>query len=36
MVPQDAWEKIGSAVGAKTVLVSVGDHTRIVAYERFD
>ena len=36
MVSQDAWEKIGRAVGAKTVLVTVGDHDRIVSFERFD
>ena len=30
MVSQDAWEKIGRAVGAKTVVVTVGDHDRIV------
>ena len=36
VVSQDAWEKIGRAVGAKTVLVTVGDHDRIVAFERFD
>ena len=35
MVSQNAWEKIGRAVGAKTVLVTVGDHARIVAFERF-
>ena len=29
MVSQDAWEKIGRAVGAKTVLVTVGDHDRM-------
>ena len=31
-----AWEKIGRAVGAQTVLVIVGDHDRIVAFERLD
>ena len=36
VVSQDAWEKVGRAVGAKTVLVTVGDHDRIVAFERFD
>ena len=35
MVSQNAWEKIGRAVGAKTVLVTVRDHARIVAFERF-
>ena len=35
MVLQNAWEKIGRAVGAKTV-VTVGDHARIVAFERFN
>ena len=30
------WEKIGRAVCAKTVLVTVGDHARIVAFERFN
>ena len=36
VVSQDAWEKIGRAVGAKTVLVTVGDHDIIVSFERFD
>ena len=33
MVSQNAWEKIGRAVGVKTVLVTVGDHARIVVKE---
>ena len=27
---------VGRAVGVKTVLVTVGDHARIVAFERFN
>ena len=38
MVSQNAWEKIGRAVpvGAQTVLVTVGDYARIVAFEKFN
>ena len=36
MVSQNAWEKIGRAVGSKTVLVTDRDHARIVAFERFN